>query len=81
MAGIEAVRKLEKDGIAKQAVAMKGDFAQMALQTKLVNGIKTRDEVRELLKSYGAPDKMGHSVSQEVALKEYLSRIKAELLG
>ncbi len=85
MAGVEAARKLEKgtitqyiDTLPEQATALKGDFAKMALQAKLIDGIKTRDEVRELLMKRGEKDEKGHSY-RKVDFKGYLAQLKPEL--
>lgn len=60
---VEAARKLPAGSIAKMIDALpgsleavKGDTAQLMLQAKLIDGIKTRDEVRELLITRGALD-------------------------
>ncbi|UXH78102.1 signal peptide peptidase SppA [Roseateles amylovorans] len=61
--GVEKARKLEKGAIAKaieelpeRLAAVGGDGAKLALQEKLIDGIKTRDQVRELLEQRGAKD-------------------------
>ena len=81
--GVEASRKLDKgaiktyiDTLPERATALKGNFAQLALQTKLVDGLKTRDEVRALLMERGAKDDKGHSF-RRVEFKEYLARVQA----
>lgn len=81
-ASIEAARKLEAGSIAKgindlpQLLAgVKGDPAQLALQVKLVDGLKTRDQMRELLIAKGAKDEQSKSFRQ-VSLNEYLAHVK-----
>ena len=79
---IEAARKLEAGSIAKgieelpqRLAAAKGDPAQLALQDKLVDGLKTRDQMRELLISKGAKDEESKSFRQ-VSLNQYMAYVK-----
>ena len=79
---IEAARKLEAGSIVKGIAdlpkllaAAKGDTAQLALQAKLVDGLKTRDQMRELLITKGAKDEQSKSFRQ-VSLGEYLAYVK-----
>lgn len=81
-ADIEAARKLAAGSIAKgidelpQRLAMvKGDPAQLALQAKLVDGLKTRDQMRELLTAKGALDEKSKSFRQ-VSLADYMAYVK-----
>jgi protease-4 len=81
-AAIEAARKLEAGSIAQgiaelpqRLAAAKGDPAQLALQAKLVDGLKTRDQMRELLTAKGAKDEQSKSFRQ-VSLGEYLAHVK-----
>jgi protease-4 len=81
-ADVEAARKLDAGAIAKgidslpqMLAAAHGDAAQMAVQSHLVDGLKTRDEMRELLMSKGAKDETGKSY-RRVAFNDYLARIK-----
>ncbi|MDR7297295.1 protease-4 [Pelomonas aquatica] len=81
-AAIEAARKLEAGSIAKdiealpqRLAAVKGDPAQLALQAKLVDGLKTRDQMRELLIGKGAKDEQSKSFRQ-VGLGDYLAYVK-----
>ena len=55
--------------------AAKGDTAQLALQAKLVDGLKTRDQMRELLITKGAKDEQSKSFRQ-VSLGDYLAYVK-----
>jgi len=80
-AAIEAARKLEAGSIAKsidnlpqQLAAAKGDPAQFALQLKLVDGLKTHDEMRDLLIAKGAKDEQGKSFRQ-VSMNDYLAHV------
>ncbi|MEO6279991.1 signal peptide peptidase SppA [Roseateles sp.] len=79
---IETARKLEAGSIAKtiaelpqRLAAVKGDPAQLVLQSKLVDGLKTRDEMRALLIRKGAKDEQSKSFRQ-VSLNEYLAYVK-----
>jgi protease-4 len=79
---VEKARKLETGTIAKgieelpqRLAAVKGDTAQLALQGKLVDGIKTRDQMRELLIAKGARDEQSKSFRQ-VSLGEYMAYVK-----
>lgn len=80
---IEAARKLPAGSIAQgiaelpqRLAAAKGDPAQLALQAKLVDGLKTRDQMRELLIAKGTKDEQSKSFRQ-VALADYVGRLKA----
>ncbi|MBH9578452.1 signal peptide peptidase SppA [Inhella proteolytica] len=82
LAGVEAARKLEKGAVTTyietlpaRMTELKGDTAQLALQAKLVDGIKNRDEVRALLMERGAKDEKGHSF-RRVDFKQYLAHAK-----
>ena len=79
---IETARKLDAGSIAKSIdqipqllAAVKGDAAQMALQAKLVDGLKTRDQMRELLIAKGAKDDESKSFRQ-VSLAQYMAYVK-----
>ena len=81
-AAIEAARKLPAGSIAQgidalpqQLAAVQGDPAQLALQAKLVDGLKTRDQMRALLIAKGARDDEGKSFRQ-LSLGQYLAYVK-----
>lgn len=81
-AAIESARKLEAGTIAQgiaalpqRLAAVKGDPAQLVLQARLVDGLKTRDQMRELLIAKGAKDEQGKSFRQ-VSLADYLAHVK-----
>jgi protease-4 len=61
--------------LPQRLAAAKGDPAQLALQAKLVDGLKTRDQMRELLIGKGAKDEQSKSFRQ-VSLGEYLAYVK-----
>ena len=60
--------------------ASKGDIGKLAMQAKLVDGLKTRDEIRALMIKLGAPNEENDSFRQ-VSFKEYLGRQTPKLLG
>ncbi|MBV8034216.1 signal peptide peptidase SppA [Roseateles sp.] len=79
---IETARKLEAgaigrsiDQIPQLLAAVKGDAAQLAVQAKLVDGLKTRDQMRELLIAKGARDEDSKSFRQ-VSLAQYMAYVK-----
>ncbi len=78
--GIERARKLPAGSIDKhlaelpeRLAAAGGDMARLAVQDKLIDGLKTRDEMRAALAERGAKD--GQSFRQ-VPFEAYLGRIK-----
>jgi protease-4 len=84
---IETARKLEKGSITQniealpqRLAAVQGDIAQLMLQAKLVDGLKTRDEMRTLLISKGAKDDKTKSF-RRASLPEYLATLKEPDLG
>jgi protease IV len=85
--GVEKARKLP-EGAVKQSIdalpgslmALKGDVAQLAVQQKFVDGLKTRDELRALMVERGAADDEKKSFRQ-VAFNDYLKRIKPNTGG
>lgn len=85
--GIEKARKLPAgsvnsgiENVVKALNDAKGDAAKVALQAKLVTGIKTRDEFRVLMSERGAEDKNINSFRQ-VSLHDYLSTQMPQLFG
>jgi len=79
---VEHARKLEAGSIMRgindlpeQVRAVQGDLAKLAVNSKLVDGLKTRDELRQLMLSYGVKDDQINSFRQ-VGYEDYLSRIK-----
>ncbi|WP_310385551.1 signal peptide peptidase SppA [Roseateles sp.] len=79
---IESARKLPKGAVAagieqlpEALAAVGGDAAKLALQAKLIDGIKTRDEVRDLLIARGAKDEKGNSY-RRVSFAEYQVHVK-----
>lgn len=77
---VERARKFEPgrimkgiDQIPELLKAAGGDMAQVALSAKLVDGLKTRDELRRLLIEQGVKDDDGKSFRQ-VHFDDYLQR-------
>ena len=60
--------------------AVGGDLAKLALAEKLVDALKTRDELRALMIERGAPDD-DEKTFRQVSFDDYLGRIKPTLGG
>jgi protease-4 len=80
--GVEAARKLPAGSIAqaiedlpRRFAAAGGDPARLALQEKLVDALKTRDEMRAMMIERGAQDEVSKSFRQ-VSLADYAARQK-----
>lgn len=85
MTGVEAARKLPAgsitayiDTLPQRMSELKGDTAKLALDAKLVDGLKERDEVRALLIERGAKDEKGNSY-RRIGLDAYVAQLKPEL--
>jgi protease-4 len=79
---VEKARKLPAGSLAagieqlpQRLAAAGGDLGQLALQEKLVDALKTRDELRAALNYRGAPDEAAKSFRQ-VSFERYLARLK-----
>jgi len=86
-AEVEKFRKLPAGAIDRGIAALpetmtaaNGNAAQVALNAKLVDGIKTRDEVRELLGKYGARD-VDNKTFRQVSFNDYLARHPQKMFG
>lgn len=86
-AGIEAARKLPAGAVAGYVEQMPallaaagGDTARMALQAKLVDALKTADELRQSLTDRGAADTKTKTFRQ-MAWTAYAARLKARTDG
>lgn len=84
---VERARKLEPgrimQGIDQMPEALKaagGDMARLALAGKLVDALKTRDELRRLLIEQGVKDDEGKSFRQ-VGFEDYLHRQRPKTGG
>jgi protease-4 len=86
-AEVEKARKLPQGAIAKgieelpqRMAAANGHAGKVALDWKLIDGLKTRDEVRALMVKRGAWDDASKSFRQ-VSFSDYLSRNPPKMLG
>jgi protease-4 len=86
-AEVEKFRKLPAGTIDRGIAALpetmtaaSGNAAQVALNAKLVDGIKTRDEVRDLLGKYGARD-VDNKTFRQVSFNDYLARHPQKMFG
>ncbi|KQN70401.1 signal peptide peptidase SppA [Duganella sp. Leaf61] len=84
---VEKARKLPKGQIMKsidelpaKVVEFNGDLAKITLAAKLVDGLKTRDEIRDLMIKRGAVDDEGKSFRQ-VGFDDYLARQSEPMTG
>jgi protease-4 len=84
---VEKARKLPQGQIMKtindlptQVAAVNGDLAKLSLAEKLVDGLKTKDEIRQMMIKRGAADADAKSFRQ-VAFDEYLARVPHKLTG
>jgi protease-4 len=68
------------DDLPRRMEAVGGDTGKLALAAKLVDGLKTRDEVRAMMLKRGEPDLEGKNFRQ-VAFEDYLSRHRPKLFG
>lgn len=67
-------------GLPKLMEDAKGDIGKLALANKLVDGLKTRDEVRAMMIKRGAYD-ADKKTFRQVAFGDYLSRHTPKMLG
>lgn len=84
---VETARKLDKGAVAlgieelpQRLQAVKGDTAQLALKERLVDGLKTRDEIRAMLIERGARDEKAKSFRQ-ISLAAYQATLKPSTEG
>ncbi len=84
---VEKARRLPAGSIAKgieelpqRMTAANGNAGKVALDWKLIDGLKTRDEVRALMVKRGAYDEANKTFRQ-VSFQDYLSRNPPKLLG
>ena len=84
---VEKARKLSAGSLMRDIndlprllAAAGGDTGKLVLSARLVDGLKTRDELRQMLIAQGAEDKKSKSFRQ-VSFDEYLSRLKPETKG
>ena len=86
LADIASFRKLDAaklqadiDNVGELIKNVGGDFGRLALQQKLVDDLKTQDEVRDLLIERGVEDTDEHSFRQ-VSMENYLGFLDRETL-
>jgi len=86
--GVEKARKLPAgavmryiDGAPEALAAVSGDSARLALQARLVDGVKTRDELRALLLERGAKDADPVKGFRQISLPAYVARQRPGLTG
>ena len=84
---VETARKLPVgsitafiDALPERMAAAGGDLALLVLNEKLVDSLKTRDEMRALLIDKGAKDDKGESFRQ-IGFRDYLARIEPATAG
>ncbi|MYN20843.1 signal peptide peptidase SppA [Rugamonas sp. FT107W] len=84
---VEKARKLPEGQVMKtindlpaQVAAVNGDLAKVSLSAKWVDGLKTKDEVREMMVKRGALDAEGKSFRQ-ISFDDYLARVHTKLTG
>lgn len=85
--GVEKARKLPAGGIMRaiddlprRVAAVSGDGAKLALSEKLVDSLKTLDELRQMLIERGAKDDDGKTFRQ-ISFEEYLARQRPKSTG
>jgi protease-4 len=85
--GVEKARKLPAGGIMRsiddlpqRVAAVSGDVAKLALSEKLVDALKTRDELRQMLIERGAKDDEAKTFRQ-ISFEEYLARQRPKSTG
>ena len=84
---VEKARKLPQGQIMKtindlpaQVAAVNGDLAKLSLSAKFVDGLKTKDELRQMMIKRGAADADNKSFRQ-VSFEDYLNRVPRKLTG
>ncbi len=86
-ADVEKNRKMAAGSIVKMINELpqlmetaKGDIGKLAIDAKLVDGLRTRDELRDMMVKYGEADDEKHTFRQ-VGFKDYLDRQMPKMLG
>ena len=67
------------DALPEQVTSANGDMAQLALTQKLVDGLKTREEVEALLTERGVADDNAAGGYRQVSLDGYLKHLDVSL--
>jgi protease-4 len=68
------------NGLPQMMEEAKGDIGKLAMSNKLVDGLKTLDEVRTMMIKRGAPD-LDKKSFRQVAFHDYLERQHEKLFG
>ena len=68
------------NGLPKLMEDAQGDIGKLALANKLVDGLKTRDEIRAMLIKRGAYDD-GKKSFRQIAFNDYLGRHTPKMMG
>jgi protease-4 len=81
MSAVETARRLPAgsitrliDELPRRFAAVGGDAARLAVDERLVDGLKTRDELRAMLIAKGAPD-LEHQTFRQINLARYLATL------
>lgn len=74
-----AVLAARIDAMPQQVAAANGDLAQLALQQKLVDGLKTAEQVEDLLIERGVADDTADGGYRQIALDTYLRHLDGAL--
>ncbi|MYM66503.1 signal peptide peptidase SppA [Pseudoduganella sp. FT55W] len=84
---VEKARKLPQGQIMKtindlptQVAAVNGDLAKLSVSAKFVDGLKTKDEIRQMMTKRGAADAEGKSFRQ-ISFDDYLARVPRKVTG
>ncbi len=67
------------DAMPQQVAAVNGDLAQLALRQKLVDGLKTAEQVEDLLIERGVADDKADGGYRQIALETYLRHLDGAL--
>lgn len=70
--------KAYADTLPQNAVAAQGDLARLALDHKLVTGLKTREEVDALLGERGVTDADAEGGFRQIGLDDYVARLAVD---
>lgn len=83
--GVEKARKLPAGSIMnginnlpEKLRAAKGSVGQFAVNEKMIDGLKTRDDIRQLMLSLGVKDEVTKSFKQ-ISFNDYLSTLQKSL--
>ncbi|GAB2503803.1 signal peptide peptidase SppA [Lysobacter humi (ex Lee et al. 2017)] len=69
------------NALPANVLAAQGDLARLALQQKLVDGLKTREQVWDLLAARGAKDEDAEGGFRQISLEDYIAHLDEGLAG